>query len=42
MSHIFTSMFTCSGVRLALRRDTISPATENNLSAGVDVAVIAR
>ena len=35
------SMSTCSGVRLALNRDTTSPATENTLSAGVEVAVIA-
>ena len=32
----------CSGLRLALRRDAISPATENTRSAGVDIAVMAR
>ena len=37
-----TSMSTCSGVRLALNHDTISPATENTLSAGVEVAVMAK
>ena len=37
-----TSMSTCSGVGLALNRDTISPATENTLSAGVEVAVMAK
>ena len=29
-------------LRLAVRRDTISPATEKTRSAGVDVAVMAR
>ena len=36
------STCTCSGLRLALRRDTISPTTESTRSAGVDVAVMAR
>ena len=33
-------MSTCSGVRLALKRDTTSPATENTCSTGVEVAVM--
>ena len=37
-----TSMSTCSGVRLALKRDTISPATENTRLAGLEVAMIAK
>ena len=34
-----TIMSSCSGVRLALKRDSTSPFTENTHYAGVEVAV---
>ena len=35
-----TNISTCSGVRLDRKQETVSPATENTLSAGVDVATM--